>query len=124
MNPNLIIFAAILIIAAFAGVMEWNKKHKAAAKEALMEKSTCGDVAYPGTAPAAAVFIGPKLPWAPSYGSQGVPEHPEPHPSGVGWILRFPRRGQGKIDYVTWKNGPLDKYARLVSSASEGAITR
>lgn len=77
--------------------------------------STCGDTACPGgTNDPSNWYLGPVL--TPDMGgdhSVGMPLHPSVTPDG--WLyVDLPQIGSGsKLDYVTWKNGPLTGFARL-----------
>lgn len=87
--------------------------------EASHQAHVFGDTPFPnGNPPADKVVIGPTL-WDGDH-SVGMPQHPTPHPSGVGWTFRFPRRGAGKVDYVCFPSGSLAGKSKL---RIEGELT-
>jgi hypothetical protein len=106
MSSNLIVILALFALAAFAGFMFWNKKHKEVATEESHKIKPVGDKVFPnGDPPAEEVDIGPTL-WDGPH-SPGMPLHPTPHPSGIGWTFTFPKIGTGKVDYVEFNAGSL-----------------
>lgn len=120
MNPDTpwLIGLVVLIVAAVAYVV-YQKVIVPNREEASHKAHVFGETQFPnGNPPAENVVIGPTL-WDGDH-STGMPQHPAPHPSGVGWVIRFPRRGQGKVDYVCFPCGSLTGKQKL---RIEGELT-